>query len=230
MKQILRISLICLAMLLVAAAVNASAPQPTLLKQGMSGDDVYRLQAKLMEFGYLEAADGLFGTATRMAVMELQLDLGLEADGVAGPATINALRDYKPTLQASRGPADSRKGQQLAAFAKKFIGVPYVWAGRSPGGFDCSGFVWYVYNNFGIQLPRMADGQFEVGVPVNRRDLVPGDLVFFSTYEPGPSHVGIYIGGGNFIHASSGAEEVTITSMGKQYYVERYLGARRIIR
>ena len=196
----------------------------------MSGDDVYRLQAKLQEFGYLEATDGLFGSATRLAVMEFQLDIGLEADGVAGPATIKALRDYKPALQASRGPADSRKGQQLASFARKFIGVPYVWAGRSPSGFDCSGFVWYVYNNFGIQLPRMADGQFETGAPVSRRDLVPGDLVFFSTYEPGPSHVGIYIGGGNFVHASSGADEVTITPMGKQYYVERYLGARRIIR
>ena len=76
----------------------------------------------------------------------------------------------------------------------------------------------------------MADEQFESGLAVNRRDLQVGDLVFFSTYEPGPSHVGIYIGSGQFIHASSGANEVTITPMAKQYYVERYLGARRVLR
>jgi cell wall-associated NlpC family hydrolase len=218
--------------LLVATAAAQAAPATPLLKQGMSGDEIYKLQLKLQEIGYYEdAPDGTFGSRTKAAVQEFQLDLGLAADGVVGPATLNALRDYKPAAgQTSRAPGDSRKGQQLVAFAKQFIGVPYVWAGRSPGGFDCSGFISYVYGNFGIQLPRMADGQFEVGASVSRRDLTYGDLVFFSTYEPGPSHVGIYIGGGKFIHASSGAEEVTITPMNKQYYLERYLGAKRVIR
>ncbi|MDT8901225.1 NlpC/P60 family protein [Anaeroselena agilis] len=218
--------------LLIATAAAHAAASPSLLKQGMSGDDIYKLQAKLLEFGYYEdTPDGNFGSQTKLAVLEFQLDVGLEADGVAGPATIKALRDFKPADgQPSRAQAETRKAQQLVAFAKKFVGVPYVWAGRSPGGFDCSGYIWYVYNTFGIQLPRMADGQFEVGVPVSRRHLAPGDLVFFSTYEPGPSHVGIYIGGGKFIHASSGAEEVTVTPLNKQYYLERYLGARRIIR
>lgn len=227
MKLIKRLCLACLAALLIAAPAHAA-----LLKQGMSGDEVSTLQAKLAEYGYYQGApDGKFGSATKIAVIEFQLDLGLEPDGVAGPATVKALREYKPAaVPVSRGPADARKGQQVVAFAKQFLGVPYVWAGRSPGGFDCSGYIWYVFNHFGITLPRMADGQFEVGVPVGRRDLAPGDLVFFSTYEPGPSHVGIYMGNGHFIHASSGADEVTVTPLSKQYYVERYLGARRIIR
>lgn len=232
MRQTPRVVLTVLILLLIATvAVQAAAPAPTLLKQGMSGDEIYKLQAKLLEFGYYQdTPDGTFGAMTREAVSEFQADVGLEADGVAGPATLAALRDYKPVVQASRAAPDTRKGQQLVAFARQFLGTPYVWAGRSPGGFDCSGFIWYVYSNHGIQLPRMADGQFDVGAAVARRDLVPGDLVFFTTYEPGPSHVGIYIGGGRFIHASSGAGEVTITPLNKQYYLERYLGARRLIR
>lgn len=233
MKQVPRIFIICLAAMFIATATVAAAAAPSapvLLKQGMSGDEIYKLQVKLQEYGYLEdGPDGTFGGQTKLAVIQFQLDCGLEADGVAGPSTIKALRDYKPEAVASRGPAD-RKNQQLIAFARQYVGVPYVWAGRSPAGFDCSGFVWYVYSNFGVGLPRMADGQFEVGLQVSRRDLVPGDLVFFSTYEPGPSHVGIYIGNGQFIHASSGAAEVVVTPLNKAYYLERYLGARRVLR
>jgi cell wall-associated NlpC family hydrolase len=232
MRQKLRVILIGLIVMLVAtAAAHAASAPPALLKEGMSGDDIYRLQVKLQEFGYYQGTpDGYFGEQTAEAVMEFQLDTGLQVDGIVGAATLATLRDFKPAAQASRAPGESRHGLQIVAFAKQFLGIPYVWAGRSPGGFDCSGFVWYVYNHFGIHLPRMADGQFETGAAVGRRSLVPGDLVFFSTYEPGPSHVGIYIGGGKFIHASSGAGEVTITPLSKQYYVERYIGARRLVR
>ena len=111
-----------------------------------------------------------------------------------------------------------------------YLGVPYVWAGRSPSGFDCSGFIYFVFDQLGYGLPRMADGQFEVGIPVSRNALQPGDLVFFSTYEPGPSHVGIYLGNDQFIHASSGAGYVTVTSLGNPYHRDRYIGARRIIK
>lgn len=213
-------------------AAFAAAPSGQLLKQGATGDEVYALQMKLQECGYYQdAPDGIFGFDTKEAVISLQMDAGLPADGVVGPATKNALNQFKQgSIVASRGQSDSRKGLQLVAYAKQFLGVPYVWAGRSPAGFDCSGFISYIYDHFGISLPRMADEQFATGLSVSWRDLQPGDMVFFSTYEPGPSHVGIYIGGGQFIHASSGAEEVTITPMSKQYYVERYLGARRVLR
>ena len=118
----------------------------------------------------------------------------------------------------------------LLSLARQYLGVPYVWAGRSPGGFDCSGFITFVFDQLGYGLPRMADGQYEVGIPVPRQALRPGDLVFFETYEPGPSHVGIYLGNEQFIHASSGAGYVTVTPMSNPYHRDRYLGARRIIK
>lgn len=97
--------------LLVATAAAFAAPSPQLLKQGMSGDEIYKLQIKLLEFGYLEdTPDGTFGSQTKAAVQEFQLDVGLAADGVAGPATLKALRDYKPAAgQTSRARATAAK-------------------------------------------------------------------------------------------------------------------------
>jgi len=198
----------------------------------MNGTDVRLIQQKLKDYNYLEdQVDGVFGPATRSAVVAFQIDAGLEADGIVGAKTLQMIMDDRTMSSISRSRSDYRIGYQVAAFAKQFLGVPYVWAGRSPGGFDCSGFVYYVMQTNGFNVPRMADEQFVVGMAINRQqDLQIGDLVFFETYEPGPSHVGIYIGNGQFIHASSSASEVVITPMSKPYYQARYLGARRLIR
>lgn len=207
--------------------VQVSAADPSLLKEGTNGNEVYILQNKLKEYGYYQGPlDGSFGGGTREAVVEFQLDCGLNADGVVGSSTMQALRDFKAS-DVSRGSNNRWRGQQIVSLAKQFWGVPYVWAGRSPGGFDCSGFTSYVFSRMGISIPRMADEQFYSGMRVN--DLQPGDLVFFTTYEPGPSHVGIYVGNGQFIHASSGVGQVTVTSLSNEYYSSRYLGARRFI-
>ena len=207
-----------------------AAPAPVLLKEGMTGDAVLKLQIALKEIGFYNGpADGNFGIGTLDAVMDFQFVYDLLPDGVAGPQTMIALREAG--VQTSRAkPPTNRKGRELVLLAKQYIGTPYVWAGSQPGGFDCSGFIYYIYNQHGIDLPRMADEQYTVGRPVMRSQLLEGDLVYFSTYEPGPSHVGIYMGGNQFIHASSGADKVTVTSMDKPYYVERYIGARRVIK
>ena len=116
---------------------------------------------------------------------------------------------------------------RITATAMRFLGVPYSWGGTSYGGVDCSGFVWAVFEKNGIDLPRMADGQFESGRHVRVADLRPGDLVFFQTYAPGASHVGIYLGGGRFVHASS-SDGVRIDQLAEDYYAERFIGARRL--
>lgn len=119
--------------------------------------------------------------------------------------------------------------QKVISYAKEFIGVKYLYGGMSPNGFDCSGFTSYVYKAFGINLPRTASGQAGTGLSVSKDNLVPGDLVFFETYTKGISHVGIYVGNGQFIHASS-SKGITITSLSDSYYLPRYRGATRILK
>ncbi len=114
----------------------------------------------------------------------------------------------------------------LTNTALRYLGVPYAWGGESFSGVDCSGFVQAVFRRNGVELPRTADAQFEIGHHVSASGLLPGDLVFFETYSEGASHVGIYLGGGRFVHASA-SDGVRIDSLSEDYYSSRYLGARR---
>jgi cell wall-associated NlpC family hydrolase len=112
----------------------------------------------------------------------------------------------------------------VVGIAMRYLGVPYVWGGASPSGFDCSGFVMYVYAQMGVSLPHYTGAQWNVGVPVARGDLQPGDLVFFD----GLGHVGIYIGGNEFIHAPHTGTVVQVASL-SGWYASTYVGARRIL-
>lgn len=114
----------------------------------------------------------------------------------------------------------------IVAFSKQYVGVPYKWGGTTPKGFDCSGFVTYVYREFGVSLPRTAEEQYQRGKKVSKEELAVGDLVFFATYKKTASHAGIYIGNDKFIHASSN-KGVTISDLDESYWRKTYLGARR---
>jgi cell wall-associated NlpC family hydrolase/outer membrane murein-binding lipoprotein Lpp len=121
-------------------------------------------------------------------------------------------------------PPDGSMASQVVAISMQYLGVPYVWGGSSPAtGFDCSGFVSYVYAQVGISLPHHAASMYGHGVPVSSDDLQPADLVFFS----GLGHMGMYIGGGQFIHAPHTGDVVKISSMSERW--SSYVGARRVL-
>jgi cell wall-associated NlpC family hydrolase len=112
----------------------------------------------------------------------------------------------------------------VVGIAMRYLGTPYVWGGSSPAGFDCSGFVAYVFGQMGLSLPHYAGAQYGYGTDVPRDQLAPGDLVFFD----GLGHVGIYIGGGEFIHAPHTGDVVRISSLSESWYAATYVGARRV--
>jgi peptidoglycan DL-endopeptidase CwlO len=116
-------------------------------------------------------------------------------------------------------------GQQAAAIAQQYLGVPYVWGGASPSGFDCSGLVVYVYGQLGVSLPHYTGALWTSGSRVGSDQLAPGDLVFF---YPDLGHVGIYIGGGLFIHAPHTGDVVKISALSDPWYASVYMGAVRI--
>lgn len=143
--------------------------------------------------------------------------------------TYGGLKGYVSSDYMKMGSTNSQ-ADQIVATAKQYLGVPYVWGGTSPKGFDCSGLVYYVYGQYGYSLQRRASLQYQYnGTSVSKANLQPGDLVFFSDDVDPIGHVGMYIGGGQFIHASSGKGCVTISDLSGTYYAQHYTGAKRIL-
>jgi cell wall-associated NlpC family hydrolase len=126
------------------------------------------------------------------------------------------------------GISSAAGSSSVTAYANKYLGRKYIWGASGPNAFDCSGFTMYVFKQFGISLPHQSGSQYKYGKAVSKGSLASGDLVFFNTYGS-ISHVGIYIGGGKFIHASNSRTGVTISSLSEGYYASRYVGAKRIL-
>ncbi|MGE3277016.1 MAG: C40 family peptidase [Vicinamibacterales bacterium] len=129
------------------------------------------------------------------------------------------------TPPAGHGTVD---GYAITSTALALRGAPYRNGGDSPRGFDCSGFVQYVFGQNGLALPRQVHDQFRVGESVNASALEPGDLVFFSTVAPGASHVGIALGGDQFVHAPSSNGVVRVEALSTSYWAKRFVGAKRV--
>lgn len=185
--------------------------QAETLRLGSRGAGVVQLQTKLNNVGFnVGKVDGIFGSMTQKSVIRFQASRSLAMDGIVG------------TLTAQLLTADS-----VVATAKKYIGVRYLWGGNTPSGFDCSGLTSYVFTRNGIMLPRVSRDQFNIGTSVRFENLQVGDLVFFSFTGDGMvSHVGIYIGGGQFINASS--SRGVVISPFTNYWKSAYVGSRRV--
>jgi cell wall-associated NlpC family hydrolase len=138
-------------------------------------------------------------------------------------------RHYKVSSRGTVFSIGNADGNSVVSYAKKFLGTKYKYGASGPDAFDCSGFTMLVMGSFGINLPHSAGAQSAYGFQISKENLRSGDLVFFATSgERRVSHVGIYIEGGNFIHASSGAG-VEISSINKGYYCRNYVIAARLI-
>ena len=177
---------------------------------------------------------------TTLLLLLLTLAFARVASADDAPAPATPLPDPVPTPAPVPAPAASSPvpalllpkpapplplGARAVQFARHLTGIPYRWGGTSPRtGFDCSGFVRFVYEHFGVELPHSSYAQFNRGRRVSRRSLRPGDLVFFD----GVGHVGLYIGGGRFIHAPHTGTRVSISSLAG-WYAARYDGARRLV-
>ena len=152
-------------------------------------------------------------------------------DIIAGQKASTASSTPRPKATTPAPAANLTLGQKIVDFALGYLGYDYVYGGASPSGFDCSGFVTYVYKNFGISVTRTASGQFrDNGVLVDRSELALGDLVFFSSNGmKGVTHVGIYIGDDEFVHASRPGIGVVISRLDSSYYTKGWWGAKRLI-
>jgi cell wall-associated NlpC family hydrolase len=132
------------------------------------------------------------------------------------------------TPGASRPAGSGFDGYAVTGTALALRGTPYRDGGTDPSGFDCSGFTQYVFGRHGVGLPREVRDQYRVGKVVEPEDLAPGDIIFFTTTAPGPTHVAIAIGGDEFVHAPSSTGVVRVERLSSSYWSPRFLGARRL--
>ena len=211
-------------------------PASTTLRRGSTGSAVKAVQSRLIELGYLPAgnADGDFGTLTENAVRAFQSNNGLSVDGVVSTKTLEKLNSSSAVKAEAPVISTGALASKIIATAKQYLGCPYVYATRGPKTFDCSGFTYYVFKQYGYSLKGSAYLQgYNEAYPkiASMSALQPGDLVFFNTIADNDlsDHTGIYIGGGDFIHASSGGGHVMISSMLKGYYYTNFSWGRRVL-
>jgi cell wall-associated NlpC family hydrolase len=188
------------------------------LEPGMQHADVQELQQTLDQKGYFSYSKTTtyYGDYTTEAVKQFQEAKGITVDGITGDETFKALGVDEESSENSES--------NIVEVAKKYEGTPYKWGGESPDGFDCSGYLNYVFDEAeNIDLPRTVDEIYAEGTAVDSPAV--GDIVFFNLEGDGPSHAGVYIGNDQFMQASS-SKGVTTDELGSSYWSDKYIGAK----
>lgn len=208
-----------------AVVSSRKEPAKSVYTLGDSGWKVKVAQINLKKLGYAPGTpDGKFTSGLEKTLRQFQKDYRLRQSGKLDNETYQRL-----TWEAFAKEGNKKvKSGSILKTASRYQGVKYVFGGTTPKGFDCSGYVQYVFDKNGIKLTRLADTQVLEGVFVTMRQLKPGDLVFFTTYAPGASHVGIYAGGNKFWNATS-SRGVRLCDLREDYWRSRYYGARRVL-
>lgn len=213
------VSLLAMSSLSMKAAHAETTSGTPVLSMGSSSSLVTSVQSQLKQLGYFSypSITGYYGTVTAQAVKDFQSDYGLQVDGLAGPITQTSL-------------SHALVKQAIVADSYKYVGIPYAWGGSSPEtGFDCSGYVSYLFNSHGVSMQRTtSDNMYKWGTPVATSKLMPGDLVFFSLNQNGQvSHVGVYLGNDQFMSALS-SKGIYAQTLHNSYWAPKYIGAKRV--
>lgn len=218
---------------LTQGKLYSSTAKSLILKVGSYGEAVQTLQLRLKQLGYFSGTGtGYYGPVTRAAVIAFQQANGLIVDGVAGPNTRNkTFSNNTPT--APQQSTTSVSTATIADIALKQMDKPYVLGGNGPSNFDCSGLAYYAMTNAGFSVPRYSASAYSAVSSwtkiTNTGSLQKGDLIFFrSDTSSYISHMGIYAGDGQFVHASSGQGRVMVSSIDNVYWARNFVLARRV--
>ncbi|MEW8987378.1 MAG: LysM peptidoglycan-binding domain-containing protein, partial [Bacillus sp. (in: firmicutes)] len=199
----------------VLSIPSNSTPTPTPTSETGTATVI---QKQLQSLGYyaVPTMTGNYDSSTIQAIKTFQSDYGLPLTGTGDSATVTALEH-----------AVVKKG--LIQDSQNFVGVPYLWGGTTPSGFDCSGFVYYMFNKHGVQMTRSTSSNlYNQGTAITKSKLQPGDLVFYAVNSPGViSHVGFYVGDNKFISATS-SKGIQVVSLDNSYWSQYYVGAKRV--
>lgn len=218
---------------LTQSKLYASTAKSLVLKEGSSGEAVQTLQLKLKSLGYFSGTGtGYYGPVTREAVIAFQKANGIGADGICGPSTRNKAFSGS-AVNASQPSATSSATAAIADIALTQMDKPYLLGGNGPDTYDCSGLAYYAMRNAGFSVTRYSAAAYS-GVSswtkiTSTSSLQKGDLIFFKSDTSSTiSHMGIYTGGGQFVHASSGQGKVMVSALDNSYWARNFVLARRV--